>query len=722
MAKGAGGSTGADIELLFGVLGGGSLSGASGSKIAQDLQSIVNSLNTATKAKERGIALDLNVSETRKNMSASLKAILSGLSENKSLKLTIREIDVSPAINKAKKQLEEMLKGLTVGPGSTIKIPATSAGGSTSSSNSNAATKNTAKNLEEATRKASLFEVRLRSLTQLARDLDKALSSTYKKGFLDSGSESSNELRKQIEDYKVAVEELKKNKGALLGDTKSLADVDAATTKIRESGEAIKQTLDTIEAEGRESSEAIAAVYNAEKKGLSETAGSIKSLLGRANRTVTTDTINEFRKTDVGTPVDLAGYQYQLDTLNAKIAAFNAKKADAFDDSDQIRAETAALQAEGEQLRRNLTTLISMGESQKSMQSWDKQVSSLRNQLNTSIGWTAARRGSTSGSYADLETQLRMLDDLDGKFKESKINASAAQRQFDEIAASVKKDSSTIRSAGEATLSFGDRVSNLANKFTSWLSVSVIVMRVMQSLRAMVNVVIEVDTAMTELKKVTDETDAVYADFLEKTGARAREYGATVTDIVSATADFARLGYGIEDASTLADTAIVYKNVGDGIANINEASESIISTMQAFRIEASNAMSIVDKFNAVGNNFAISSKGVGDALMRSASSMQAAGNTIDETIALAAAANTVVQDPDKVGKLSCPAAQRCVRELVAVSVKGRRRSRPRKSLRYIMRTELGVLCDGGECYSVQNRRVCTMRKLWQNGIQNSLSV
>jgi TP901 family phage tail tape measure protein len=49
------------------------------------------------------------------------------------------------------------------------------------------------------------------------------------------------------------------------------------------------------------------------------------------------------------------------------------------------------------------------------------------------------------------------------------------------------------------------------------------------------------------------------------------------------------------------------------------------------------------------NNFAISSGGIGEAMKRSASSMKAANNTIDETIALITAANTVVQSPEKVG-------------------------------------------------------------------------
>ena len=50
------------------------------------------------------------------------------------------------------------------------------------------------------------------------------------------------------------------------------------------------------------------------------------------------------------------------------------------------------------------------------------------------------------------------------------------------------------------------------------------------------------------------------------------------------------------------------------------------------------------------NNFAISSGGIGEALQRSASSMMAANNSLDETIALITAANTVVQDPASVGQ------------------------------------------------------------------------
>ena len=99
----------------------------------------------------------------------------------------------------------------------------------------------------------------------------------------------------------------------------------------------------------------------------------------------------------------------------------------------------------------------------------------------------------------------------------------------------------------------------------------------------------------------------------------------------------------------MAEAAIVYKNVADGLDTVDEATESIISTMKAFGIEADEVMGIIDRYNEVGNNFAITSAGIGDALQRSASALYEAGNTIDESVALVTAANSVIQNPEQVG-------------------------------------------------------------------------
>lgn len=148
---------------------------------------------------------------------------------------------------------------------------------------------------------------------------------------------------------------------------------------------------------------------------------------------------------------------------------------------------------------------------------------------------------------------------------------------------------------------FSDRVIDAYQRFGGWSIITNSLGHAVMAVRDMITNVVNLDTAMTELKKVTDETDATYEHFFTGAADRAREIGATVTDTITATADFARLGYNIDQASALADAALVYKNVGDGIENISDASDSIISTMMAFEdLEGRDPMRIVDAFNELG--------------------------------------------------------------------------------------------------------------------------
>lgn len=276
----------------------------------------------------------------------------------------------------------------------------------------------------------------------------------------------------------------------------------------------------------------------------------------------------------------------------------------------------------------------------------------VKNLQNVVDNWTKAKNSLKDGSseaYNKISDELTNLNDVWAKYSNGAASIGELKRAVASANDVYAQNSKIIKSNGDATQTWGEKLSSLVAKFGNWFSASQLVLKGIETVKKMVSAVIELDTAMTELKKVTDETEAAYDAFLDRAESRTKQLGASLSDTVTATADFARLGFSIEDAEKLADSAIVYKNVGDGIADISEASESIISTMQAFDVEANDVMTIVDKFNEVGNKYAISSKGVGDAMLRSASAMEAAGNTMDETIALITAANEVIQNPEKVG-------------------------------------------------------------------------
>lgn len=262
-----------------------------------------------------------------------------------------------------------------------------------------------------------------------------------------------------------------------------------------------------------------------------------------------------------------------------------------------------------------------------------------------------------------LEAFARSFDGLDEKSIQFSDSYSKVVFTIKNGNGEIEKITASFNQAGTAIDASSKNLGKTANKFTSffdgvkkktgeiatYFTGANLVYKAVAQIRQGITYVKEIDAALTELKKVTDETDATYKKFLTTASQTAGQIGSTVKDFTNATADFARLGYNIEQASDLAKAASVYYNVGDDLANIGEASDSIISTMHGFGIEAENAMNIVDKFNEVGNNFAISSSGIGQALLRSASAMSEAGNTIDESIGLITAANSVVQNPESVG-------------------------------------------------------------------------
>ena len=163
-----------------------------------------------------------------------------------------------------------------------------------------------------------------------------------------------------------------------------------------------------------------------------------------------------------------------------------------------------------------------------------------------------------------------------------------------------------------------------------------------------VQYVVEIDSALTELKKVTDETDASYTKFLQNMSKTGSVIGATVSDLTTMAAEWARLGYSMEDAGKLAESTAILLNVSE-FEDATTASEALISTMQAFGYVADDSQHVVDILNEVGNNYAISSDGIATALQDSASALMEGGNNLEQAVALVASANKVVQDPNSVG-------------------------------------------------------------------------
>ena len=379
----------------------------------------------------------------------------------------------------------------------------------------------------------------------------------------------------------------------------------------------------------------------------------------------------------------VANYQTMLTTLQRSAGNKGFKDNGTY---QQTKNALEAMAKEAEQVKSAAdvpTFIAAMAKQFKDAKTPIESVSDALNAVKTKIGETKAKADEFNGSLKsqrDVNTYIKSVSNSLYTAQRylsnnSKITTDPAiyaryleyiehyqellkswkitQQNGQEYASKASKEFAELKKAVQDA---GLETDTLAMKFKKLFETNIksqfasqVINMVQQGLRQIYQNVVNIDSAMTELKKVTDETDNTYDAFLDDAGTRAKNLGASISDIVTASADFARLGYNLEDSKELADAAVLYQHVGDGISSINDASESIISTMKAFGVEAKDVTSIVDKFNEVGNNYAISSAGVGSALQRSASALHTAGNTLDQSIGMIVAANDVAQDPESVG-------------------------------------------------------------------------
>lgn len=248
----------------------------------------------------------------------------------------------------------------------------------------------------------------------------------------------------------------------------------------------------------------------------------------------------------------------------------------------------------------------------KSQRDVNTYIKSVSNSL-----YTAQRYLSNNSKITtDPAMYARYLEYIE-RYQKLLESGKITQQNGQEYASKASKEFAELKKAVQDA---GLETDTLAMKFKKLFETNIksqfasqVINMVEQGLRQIYQNVVNIDSAMTELKKVTNETDNTYDAFLDDAGTRAKNLGASISDIVTASADFARLGYNLKDSKELADAAVLYQHVGDGISSVNDASESIISTMKAFGVEAKDVTGIVDKFNEVGKQhcpkFTISVKG-----------------------------------------------------------------------------------------------------------------
>lgn len=637
-----------------------------------ELDKQFNSVKEHYKEKPVKIAFGVNQNDTIRNINDALdKVVKSGKLKTPKVTLDVK-IDQSKVTAQLKKAIASAAK-------QTVKVDAGKSGSTKPDTTGASEIKQLEKFVERAKIKTSEWKNSIKSNTEEAQNLSKVLQKVLaqidaldkdhnSKGYaigVDGLKSSFNAASEQVSDYTKEYQKLERQA------TSTLDSIHKQQTKLKAHGinsfdrqisgygndqdrsfEARFRNLDKLNPQSKEYAETLSKILvDWEKVNVqineaikAESNLNISSTARQKKINDMADAIQRLRNSSKGSEVanntEFKKYAFGGTTTNSDSGALHGLderlktlKASVNDPAEFVK-QLQALETELGNVSQKLTDY------KKSFQestSTTKESTNLRNLV------------TTINKYEETLNNLDKRQDLKKRLYDIRDAAEAQSKPFSVLSNEFSELKIDMENAGIAAETLGQKLSRLFKEHFQTAIAMAGVAIVKQGLREVYDNVVEIDSSMTNLKKVTNETESAYSSFLSSASSQARELGASISDVIDSTAEWSRLGYTLDESQELAKWSTVLSNIGDGIDSASDAASYLVSILKGFRMEADEVEHVVNVLNSVGNNEPISESGIAEALVRSASALSAAGNSFEESVSLISAANSVLQDPDTVG-------------------------------------------------------------------------
>ena len=361
--------------------------------------------------------------------------------------------------------------------------------------------------------------------------------------------------------------------------------------------------------------------------------------------------------------IDFSKYDKRLDSYNGKIDKYKTT-IDRFNDggwtSDAYLKNVQAVKNavdEYETLLKELKGKDASLVTSDDISKLDKYEKKIKDTIATVTNMSASEKGYNFVSgQKELDKIHKLLNENSKMSSEAKAKIKAYYKEIesgnpsmslDRIHGEIMKIYNAEVEAGRAGRSFFDALKNSGfHQLAAQMAGMFGFYDVINLGKEGFNVVRELNTALTEMRKVSDETVQSLKDYQATTFDTADAVGTTAKQIQNSTADWMRLGESMNQAAESAKDANVLLNVSE-FEGIDEATESLVSMSQAYK--DLDKMDIIDVLNNIGNNYSISTDGLATALKDSASALVTANNDLNEAVSLTTAGNAITQDPSKVG-------------------------------------------------------------------------
>lgn len=271
-----------------------------------------------------------------------------------------------------------------------------------------------------------------------------------------------------------------------------------------------------------------------------------------------------------------------------------------------------------------------------------KKIDTAFNDLNQSVSkYEANIAANSSQKWLDENTraakkygeQIKLIIDLQ-RNATSKGELASLNKQMKSIQSSASAEGLVGKSwIGSFKKNLGSVTQLLGSIFT--------LDRVEDVAVEMVSNIHEVDDALTDLKMATGVSDTQAQSLMDTYSKMGKELKATGVDISKSNTEWLKQGKSIAEAQKLAEDSIILSKVGD--LSSEESTKYLTSAMKGFKVEAKDALGIVDQLSAVDMASATDVGGLAEAMSKTAVTAQDAGIEMQRLIGYIATVGEVTQ-------------------------------------------------------------------------------
>lgn len=166
--------------------------------------------------------------------------------------------------------------------------------------------------------------------------------------------------------------------------------------------------------------------------------------------------------------------------------------------------------------------------------------------------------------------------------------------------------------------------------------------------RQMVQNVLEVDDAMTNLQMATGVTNDKAKELMSTYNQLGDDLKALGTDVAASATEWMKQGKSIQESQKLAKDSIVLSKIGD--LSAEESTKTITAAMKSYDLDESEVMGFIDKISAIDMASATDVGGLADAFNKVAANARNAGIETEKVLAYAATIGETTQEGmDSVG-------------------------------------------------------------------------